>query len=91
MRKKDISAVIAQEYKYSNKKAHEIVTRVFALITEALENNEEVSITRFGKFCNFLTKPKKYFNFKTKEQYLHKGGVKKVKFVSYCKTRVKND
>ena len=83
MKKKDISAVIAQEYNYTQSKALSLVTRIFDLIGEALQNDQEVSITKFGKFSPIISKPKMYYNIQTKTQLLHQGKRKKIKFVSW--------
>ena len=83
MKKKDISAIIAQEYNYPQSKALDLVTRIFALIGKALQNNQEVSITKFGKFYVTISKSKEYLNIQTRTKYLYQGGKKKIKFASW--------
>ena len=83
MKKKDISAAIAIEYNFTKVKALEIVTKIFTLIGEALQNDQEVSIAKFGKFHTATSKARKYFNIQTKTQHLHQGGKKNVKFSSW--------
>jgi DNA-binding protein HU-beta len=70
MKKKDIARIIAQETNMTIKKADLAISVLLDVVTDALNNGEEIKINGFGKWLTYESKPRNGVNPQTKESIL---------------------